>query len=243
MCVNADGEGSKEAALDTKSAVTTPVATPFVVKPQSVVETPIRMDTAVVSLRGTESAVEIPVVTDSKTPQSEASDVPLVTSRVSAKERSKKSDAVPPPIPAAPSDGTPCESASIAILKARHRRSSSMGNITPRGSFDLTAKCSKFGGSPSSPSEQSSSTKSKRVSRGYEEVTPGIDLPKPSEWKAIVEREMKGSKLKYLLAAESSPLAEYVPSQMENQSRDPECVSTGAKEKIVDSSCNSVRRE
>lgn len=108
-----------------------------------------------------------------------------------------------------------------------------MGNMTPRGPFDMSGECSPLADSAGSPSGQSSSTKSKRTSRNSKEVTPRIDLPKPS-WKSIVEREMKGSKLKDLLATklpeETSPLAEYVQTQMENQGRESENGSTGAKD-------------
>lgn len=205
----------------------------------SAVFTPVEDESAVEIALETESAVEVPVVTESVIVQSEGSKVLPATpiASVCTTESPRKGDAVPLPIPATPSGATPCEPASVAILRARHRRSSSVGNMTPRGPF---------GDSPSSLSGQSSSSKSKRVSRGYKEVTPRMDLPKPS-WKAVVEREMKGSKLKDLLAAElpkeSSPLAEYVQSQMENQTKDPESESTGAKEKDASSTCSPARRE
>lgn len=213
----------------------------------SPVKSPQKTVSAVETLVVAESAVEVPVVIDSIVAQSEGSKVPLATPlRESTEERLKKGDASPLPIPATPSTVTPYEPASVAILRARHRRSSSVGNITPRSQFDLTSERSAFGDSSSSPSGQSSSAKSKRVSRGYKEVTPRMDLPKPS-WKAIVEREMKGSKLKDVLVAElpkeSSPLLEYVQSQMENQNRDPESGLGVVKGKDANSTCSPARRE
>ncbi|KAG0601076.1 hypothetical protein M758_11G082200 [Ceratodon purpureus] len=207
----------------------------------SEVDTQIQAESVVTTEVETNSAVETHVVTESTDVPTEASKAPLATPlRASSKETAKKGDALPPPIPGTPSAATPCEPASVAILKARHRRSSSMGNMTPRGPIDLSGERSPFGDSPSSPSGQSS-TKCKRVSRGIKEVTPRMDLPKPS-WKSIVEREMKGSKLKDLLAAElpkeTSPLAEYVQSQMESQNRDPE---SGSKEKDTNSTCSPAR--
>ena len=220
-----------------------PVKSP--IKILSAVDTPVEIESAAKTALETKSAAESLVSTDSKVVQSEGSKVPLATPLgVSMKERSKKGDAVPLPIPATPSAATPCEPASVTILKARHRRSSSVGNMTPRGPFDLMGERSPFGDSPSSPSGQSSSAKSKRMSRGYKEVTSRMDLPKPS-WKAIVEREMKGSKLKELLVArlpdEGSPnLAEYIQRKMENQNRDPE---SGSKENDANSMCSPDRCE
>jgi hypothetical protein len=242
-----EGEGEKnesqesdspvKSSIETLSAIDTPV------EADSALDTPVESESVTRALE-TKSAAEIPLATVSTVVPSEGSKVPLITPlRSFTKERSKKGDSMPPPIPATPGAATPCEPASVAILKARHRRSSSMGNMTPRGPFDLTGERSPFGDSPSSPSEHSSSAKSKRGSRGYKEVTPRMDLPKPS-WRAIVEREMKGSKLKHLLAAElpkeTSPLAEYVQSQMENQNRDPE---SGSKEKDANSTCSPAKRE
>lgn len=206
----------------------------------SAIFTPVEAQYALQAALETDSAVEVPVVTESRAVQSECSEIFLAAPV--ANVCTNKDDAVPLSIPATSSAATPCEHASVAILRARHR---SVGNITPRGPFDLTGECSPCGDSSSSPSGQSSS-KSKRVSRGFKEVTPRMDLPKPP-WKAIVKRQMKGSKLKHILVAElskeSSPLAEYVQSQMENQNRDPESGSGVAKGKDANSTCSPARRE
>ena len=241
-CANPVVEVPNKAALESPSVVDPSVET------ESALFTLVDTESASKIALETESVAETHLVTDCTVVQSEGSKVPLATPlRVSMKESPKNGDAISLPIPATPGAATPCEPASVAILKARHRRSSSLGNMTPRGPFDMTEKCSPIGDSPSSQSEQSSSAKSKRVSRGYKEVTPRLDLPKPT-WKAIVEREMKGSKLKELLASklpeESSPnLAEYVQSQMENQNKNPESSSTIAKAKDVNSTCSPARRE
>ncbi|XP_024361379.1 uncharacterized protein [Physcomitrium patens] len=162
--------------------------------------------------------------------------------RVSPRHKTSKVDAVP--FSATPSFATPCEPASSGILRARHRRSSSVGNLTPRGPFDGIAACSPFGDNGGSPSSHSSSAKSKRSSRGFKEVTPRMNLPKPS-WKAIVEREMKGSKLKELLAAqlpeEASPLSEYLEAQIGNQNRYPENGTCDAVDKCVSSTCSPAK--
>lgn len=201
-------------------------------KIESVVDNPEEkecvVESSAESALAVESAPEIPVATDSKTFQNEAAKaLPATPLRMLTRQRSMKGDSATPSILATPSAATPSETASAGIVRARHRRASSVGNMTPRGPFDMTSEWSPCGDGSSSPSWQSSSTKSKRVSRGSRDVTPRMDLPKPS-WKAIIEREMKGSKLKDLLATklpeETSPLAEYVQSQMEN-------VSAGAMDK------------
>lgn len=138
-------------------------------------------------------------------------------------------------VPILPGAATPSEHASVGTRRTRNRRGSIVDKLTPTFPREGTpdGECTE-----SSPSEDSfgqcGSSTVKRMSRGHKEVTPRYHLPKPS-WRAIVEREMKGSKLKELLAGElpkeTSPLAEFVEAQMESQRKE----SEGAiKEKTVD---------
>ncbi|XP_024361241.1 uncharacterized protein [Physcomitrium patens] len=183
------------------------------------------------------------VVAEPNTAQNNGFNAPVTTPvKVSSRRKTLKGDTVP--IPATPSAATPRESGNGVIPRAGHRRASSVGYMTPRGPFDGVVACSPFGDNGGSPSSHSSNAKSQRVSRGYREVTPRMNLPKPS-WIAVVEREMKGSKLKDLLAAQLpevvSPLSEYLEAQMGNQNRDPENGTFGAVDKCVSSTCSPAK--
>lgn len=188
---------------------------------------------------------ETTIVAESPSAQNDVSNATVTTPvRVSSRRKTLKGDTIP--VPATPNAATPRESGNGGIPRAGHRRASSLGYLTPRGPFDGAVACSPFGENGGSPSSHSSSAKSQRMSRGYREVTPRMNLPKPS-WKAVVEREMKGSKLKDLLAAqlpeEVSPLSEYLEAQMGNHNRDPENGTSGAVDKSLSSTCSPAKRK
>lgn len=209
------------------------------------VEFVVEMKPNVVITPGTDSRMTASAEIESFSGRNEASESTLVALLpVYSPKMSLKGDTKP--LSATPIAVTPCQPASVGNPRARHRRASSVGNLTPGVPFDMSAESSPFGDYVCSPSSQSSSAKSKLTSRGYKEVTPRMNLPKPS-WKAIVEREMKGSKLKALLAAqlpkETSPFSEYLEIQMENQSRNAVSGTIWSTEKNVNLTRSPAKRE
>lgn len=177
--------------------------------------------------------LETPAKLDSK-PQPNEGTASKQGVRTYARQKSLKGENVPIP----PGAATPSELASVGTRRIRNRRGSIVDKLAPTLSREGTpdGECAE-----SSPSEDSfgqcGSSSIKRMSRGHKEVTPRYHLPKPS-WRAIVEREMKGSKLKELLAGElpkeTSPLADFVEAQMESQRKESEGDSSATKEKTVD---------